>query len=59
MRSPDILIDTTDLLTLSEVYDALPPRQVADQLVSVYFSTRYVHLRKYSCYCSNILERSC
>jgi hypothetical protein len=29
--SPDILIDTTNPLTLSEVYKSLPPRHVADK----------------------------
>ena len=46
-KSPDILIDTTDPLTLSEVYENLPPRHVADTLLSAYFNSKHIQIRTY------------
>ena len=44
-KSPDILIDTTNSLTLSEVYENLPPRHVADALLSAFFNSKHIQLR--------------
>lgn len=46
--SPDILIDTTNPLTLSEVYKSLPPRHITDRLLALFFSTKYIQMRMYA-----------
>ena len=44
---PDILIDTTSSLTLTDIRKSLPPRPVADKLLSIYFNTRHHQVRMY------------
>jgi hypothetical protein len=45
--SPDIFVDTTDPLTLADIYKCLPPRHVADKLLSTYFNSKHIQMRKY------------
>ncbi|EXJ69562.1 uncharacterized protein A1O5_07598 [Cladophialophora psammophila CBS 110553] len=41
---PDILLSNSQLLTLAEVCNSLPPRPVVDKLLSVQFNARYLHI---------------
>ncbi|KIN05755.1 hypothetical protein OIDMADRAFT_175917 [Oidiodendron maius Zn] len=42
--SPDIFVDTADPLTLADIYKFLPPRHVADKLLSTYFNSRHTQM---------------
>lgn len=44
-KTPDILIDTTNSLTLTDICNSLPPRHVADELISLYFNSKHKQAR--------------
>ena len=48
MDVPDILLDTTQSLTLTDVCNSLPPRTVVDKLLAACFNAKYIQLRKYA-----------
>ncbi|KAK3171834.1 hypothetical protein OEA41_003918 [Lepraria neglecta] len=41
---PDILLDTTQSLTLTDVCNSLPPRTVVDKLLTAYFNAKHIQL---------------
>jgi hypothetical protein len=46
-KSPDILIDTTNSLTLTDICNSLPPRHIAGKLISMYFNSKHKQARTY------------
>lgn len=53
-NGPDIFLDSTHPLLQSEVLSALPPRAVADRLLSNFFNANHIQIRMSSSYISEI-----
>jgi hypothetical protein len=44
---PEVVLSSSKPLTLADVFGSLPPRLVADRLLSIHFNAKYLHIRTY------------